>query len=67
MNAEPAIPQPQTEPGRASAEDGYVVLDGPAMIAVTMTASAANRTAENLITAALLAESQIAEKRRHDG
>lgn len=53
-------PQPQTEPGVASAEEGLVVLDGPDGVAVTMTADAAQKTGTSLISAAELAEQQIA-------
>lgn len=58
MPAPPAVPQPQTEPGIASAEDGLVVLDGPAGIAVTMTPGAAAQTGQSLIQAAEIAERQ---------
>lgn len=56
----PNTPQPETEPGIASAEDGLVVLDGPDGVAVTMTPDAAHKTGQSLITAAELAERQIA-------
>jgi hypothetical protein len=49
---------PQTEPGVASAEDGYVILDGPDGIAVTMTPQAAERTAQSLHAAAEIADRQ---------
>jgi len=52
-------PQPETEPGVASAEDGLVILDGPDGIAVTMTPDAAQRTGSSLISAAQIAEQQI--------
>lgn len=42
----------QTEPGEASAEDGYVILDGPDGVAVTMTSEAAIGTARSLLAAA---------------
>ncbi|SES17440.1 hypothetical protein [Sphingobium sp. YR768] len=54
-------PQPQTKPGIASAEDGLVVLDGPDGVAVTMTADAAQKTGTSLISAAELAEKQVAD------
>lgn len=53
-----AVPQPQTQPGLAAAEDGVVILDGPAGIAVTMTPDAAARTGQSLIDAAALARGQ---------
>lgn len=51
-------PQPQTEPGTASAEEGLVILDGPDGVAVTMTADAATKTAQSLLDAAGTAEEQ---------
>lgn len=59
MTASPPLPQPQTEPGIASAEDGLVVLDGPDGLAVTMTAGAATGTAQSLLAAAEVAQRQI--------
>jgi hypothetical protein len=58
MTEFPNTPQPETEPGVASAEDGLVVLDGPDGVAVTMTPDAAHKTGQSLITAAELAERQ---------
>jgi hypothetical protein len=52
-------PQPETEPGIASAEQGLVILDGPDGVAVTMTASAAEQTGQSLISAAAAAEQQL--------
>ncbi len=66
MPAPPAVPQPQTEPGIATAEDGLVVLDGPNGVAVTMTADAAARTGHSLISAAGIAQQQIADKAESD-
>jgi hypothetical protein len=54
-------PQPLTEPVVASAEDGLVILDGPDGIAITMTPDAAQKTGISLISAAELAEQQIAD------
>lgn len=62
MSAPSAAPQPRTEPGFASAEDGLVILDGPNGLAVTMTADAAARTGRNLISAAEVAKRQMAAK-----
>ncbi|MBV1690333.1 hypothetical protein KRR38_22265 [Novosphingobium sp. G106] len=55
---QPAIPQPQTQPGQAVAEEGLVILDGPAGIAVTMTPDAAASTGQSLLDAAAVARSQ---------
>jgi len=54
-------PQPETEPGIASAEDGLVVLDGPDGVAITMTPDAAQKTGQSLMSAAEIAEQQIAK------
>ena len=56
------IPQPQTEPGIATAEDGLVILDGPDGVAVTMTFHAAKATGESLISAAATAEDQARDQ-----
>lgn len=60
MTTSPAMPQ--TQPGIASAEDGLVILDGPAGIAITMTAGAAAETGHSLISAAEIAQRQMAAK-----
>lgn len=60
MTIPPFQPQPQTEPGVASAEDGLVLLDGPDGVAVTMTAQAAFGTGHSLLAAARIAEKQRA-------
>jgi hypothetical protein len=49
----------ETKPGIANAEEGYVFLDGPDGIAITLTAEAAIATGENLIAAAKIALSQM--------
>ncbi|KQN08591.1 hypothetical protein ASE85_16815 [Sphingobium sp. Leaf26] len=51
-------PQPLKEPGRASAEDGLVILDGPNGVAITLTADAARKTGHSLVAAAEIAERQ---------
>lgn len=51
-------PQPLSEPGSASAEDGLVILDGPNGVAITMTADAARKTGNSLIFAAEIADRQ---------
>lgn len=61
MTDEPNVPQPRTEAGIASAENGLVILDGPDGVAVTMTPIAAQQTGSNLILAAELAAKQVAE------
>lgn len=65
MTSTSHVPQPETEAGVATAEDGVVVLDGPDGIAATMTADAAARTGKSLIDAAALAETQ--KRRVQDG
>ena len=60
MNLPSSKIQPETEPGIASAEGGFVFLDGPDGIAATMTADAAQRTGQSLIDAATLAKTQKA-------
>ncbi|MET0370655.1 MAG: hypothetical protein ABW039_04670 [Sphingobium sp.] len=52
------IPQAQTEPGIATAEAGFVILDGPDGVAVTMTPRAATETGQSLISAARAAQQQ---------
>jgi len=58
MNLPSSEIQPETEPGIASAEGGFVFLDGPDGIALTMTSDAARRTGQSLIDAASLATTQ---------
>lgn len=60
MNLPSSKIHPETEPGVASAEGGFVFLDGPDGIAVTMSADAALRTGQSLIDAATLAGTQTA-------
>jgi hypothetical protein len=52
--------KPCEVPGKASVEDGVVLLDGPDGIAVAMTAEAAALTAESLREAAIRARAQAA-------
>ncbi|MEC3909353.1 hypothetical protein U5A82_02340 [Sphingobium sp. CR2-8] len=66
MTISPNTPQPQTQPGVASAEDGLVVLDGPNGVAITMTVDAARQTGSSLIYAADMAEQQISRKDPQD-
>ena len=53
MTESRAALQPSNEPGRATVEDGFVLLDGPDGVAVTMTPDAAALTAESLRLAAV--------------
>ncbi|MBV2148036.1 hypothetical protein KRZ98_07020 [Sphingobium sp. AS12] len=46
----------QSLPGKASVEEGLVLLDGPDGVAVTMTAYAASETGKSLLEAARLIE-----------
>ncbi|WP_037490568.1 hypothetical protein [Sphingobium indicum] len=46
----------QSLPGKASVEEGLVLLDGPDGVAVTMTAYAALETGKSLLEAARLIE-----------
>lgn len=54
--------QLQSQPGVATAEEGFVILDGPDGVAVTMTASAASQTGYSLLCAAQQAEQQKAAR-----
>lgn len=47
--------KPREDAGRATVENGVVILDGPDGVAVTMTPDAAARTADSLHAAARLA------------
>lgn len=47
-----------SEPGVATAEQGQVLLDGPAGVATAMTPDAAEQTGHNLIAAAAQARQQ---------
>ncbi len=49
---------PQAKAGQASAEQGFVVLDGPDGVAVAMTPEAADKTADSLHEAADEARTQ---------
>lgn len=50
--------EPRHDAGRASAEEGLVILDGPDGVAVTMTPDAAVLTANSLEAAAEIARQQ---------
>ena len=56
--------QLREDAGKASAEDGVVILDGPDGVAVTMTAEAAAPTADSLYDAARQA---LAQRNKADG
>lgn len=50
--------EPESVAGRATAENGIVMLDGPNGVAVAMTPAAARDTGRSLIAAADAAEGQ---------
>jgi hypothetical protein len=50
--------EPSPQPGKATAEQGAVLLDGPRGAAVTLTPEAAEATGESLRRAAAVAEDQ---------
>lgn len=54
--------EPREDAGHATAEDGFVILDGPNGVAVTMTAEAAAQTADSLHEAARQAREYHAAK-----
>lgn len=54
------------EPSKVCAEGGEVMLDGPDGIAVSMTADAAEATAQRLLKAALEARDQLTSQARQD-
>ncbi len=56
-----STPAIQDMAGKAIAEEGMVLLDGPDGVAVTMTADAAEGTGKSLIRAADKARSQMAK------
>jgi len=56
MSDDRAAFMPMTHPASASAEDGFVILDGPNGVALTLTPLAAAQTGRNLIDAATEAE-----------
>ncbi|WP_083276644.1 hypothetical protein [Sphingobium phenoxybenzoativorans] len=58
MSVPDTVPQPETEPGVATAEAGVVILEGPDGVAVTMTPDAATGTANSLLSAADTARTQ---------
>lgn len=55
-----AIQIPESELGTDSAEEGYVFLDGPDGIAITLTPIAAIQMGEQLLTAGHIAARQEA-------
>ena len=54
--------KPREDAGRATAENGVVILDGPDGIAATMTAEAAARIADSLHEAAKVARSSLSSQ-----
>lgn len=63
MSTGPATSRPLTEAPIATAADGFVLLDHPAGLAVTLTAKVAVETGERLIAAAMEARAQAAADR----
>lgn len=63
MSDERRLLKPCEAAGQASAENGVVILDGPDGVAVTMTAEAAELTADSLRAAARLAREEAARQR----
>lgn len=59
--------QPRQDSGKATAEDGVVILDGPDGVAVTMTPDAAERTADSLHAAARQARQDMSARALQDG
>lgn len=55
------LSMPRDDPGIATAEQGFVLLDGPNGTAMTMTPHAADVTGRNLIEAARAARRQRGE------
>jgi hypothetical protein len=68
MHESRAALKPCQQPGRATVEDGFVLLDGPDGVAVTMTPDAAALTAESLHQAAMEARAaQLPSAKSADG
>ncbi len=61
MRGEPSPHLPEGHAGVATAEEGFVMLDGPNGVAVAMTPEAAEQTGRRLIAAAEEAVSQRGE------
>lgn len=59
-------PRVHEEGGKAFAEEGQVMLDGPDGVAISMTPTAAEETARELLRAAIEARSQISVRHRND-
>jgi hypothetical protein len=64
MTATPNNSGVQSLPGKASVEQGLVLLDGPDGVAVTMTAYAASETGKSLLEAARLVDEQQENAKR---
>jgi hypothetical protein len=62
MNDKPSTAGPFDKGGVAVAEEGFVLLDGPDGVAISMTPSAAEETGNSLIAAAREARNQPATK-----
>lgn len=57
--------KPCEDAGQACAENGVVILDGPDGVAITMTAEAAEQTADSLRAAAQQAREEAAARQRN--
>ncbi|MDB5702144.1 MAG: hypothetical protein JWL66_2343 [Sphingomonadales bacterium] len=57
----------ESEAGKAQAEKGVVIIDGPASVAISMTPKAAAKMGKRMIDAAGIADThpEAKEKRRH--
>ena len=62
MDNDNASTGPLSSPGRASAENGHVFLDGPDGVALMLTPDAAIGTAQSLLEAA-----EVAKRQPRDG
>lgn len=56
----------ESKAGTADAEDGFVVLDGPDGVAITLTPEAANIMGESLIAASKVAIEQVRSRSNED-
>lgn len=66
MSDRNAAVEPREDAGRATAENGVVILEGPDGVAVTMTPDAAARTADSLQAAAKVARHNLTMLRAGD-
>lgn len=66
MDEPRCVPRTCEDPGKAVAEGGMVILDGPDGVAVTMTVDAAESTADSLREAARLARRMGSDSAQDD-